>query len=470
MKIKLTEEQYKKLMDDLQEVTAPLEGNPRVSSGFGPRWGRNHNGTDYAVKVGTPVMSVESGTVKSAKYGRGKHNKPYNEDACGGTIIVKHDDGYRSSYCHMSKINVNRGDRVEKGDVIGLSGGKKGQKGAGNSQGPHLHFGLKYNGRWVDPEQHINKSDVVSPTQRDDFENPTIKREDGSLYLWDGCGSNGCRGGEGPREHEDAVEIMQQNLINNNYILPKFGVDGKFGPETLAAVKAFQKDHGFEVGEEVTRETLKAMEDETLVNKNPTINDPEAVEAALQSGLMDQNVENAIRRAANLNKVSEELMFTIANIESGFNPRAVNRRSGASGLYQIMPRYFSSYGVNSSNVFDPFTNANAAAKKLADKMSIIRQFLNEKGITGRDLYVDAYISHNQGMTGYKIITWACEQYPTYSPLRALRAASADLGFRKSLGNTVLRNMRGNSNWENTPCNFITGWTDIYNQKKLSTLV
>ena len=135
-----------------------------------------------------------------------------------------------------------------------------------------------------------------------------------------------------------------------------------------------------------------------------------------------------------------------------------------------MPRYFSSYGVNSSNVFGPFTNANAAAKKLADKMSTIRQFLNEKGITGRDLYVDAYISHNQGMTGYKIITWACEQYPTYSSLRALRAAAADLGFRKSLGNTVFRNMRGNSNWENTPCNFITGWTDIYNQKKLSTLV
>ena len=82
MKIKLTEEQYKKLME-LQEVAAPLEGNPRVSSGFGPRWGRNHNGTDFAVRVGTPVMSVESGEVRSVGFKGG---------ACGGTIIVKHDD------------------------------------------------------------------------------------------------------------------------------------------------------------------------------------------------------------------------------------------------------------------------------------------------------------------------------------------------------------------------------------------
>ena len=460
MKIKLTEEQYKKLME-LQEVAAPLEGNPRVSSGFGPRWGRNHNGTDFAVRVGTPVMSVESGEVRSAGF---------KSNACGGTIIIKHDDGYRSSYCHMSKINVSKGDRVEKGDVIGLSGGRKGAKGAGNSLGPHLHFGLKYNGRWVDPEAHINKSDVVVPNQRDEFENPIIKREDGSLYLWDGCGDRGCRGGQGPREQRDAVEIMQQNLINNNYILPKFGVDGKFGRETLRAVNAFQKDHGMTVGEEVTREMLKNMEDESLVNKNPAINDPQAVDAALKDGLMDQNVENAIRRASKLNKVSEELMFTIANIESGFNPRAVNNRSGASGLYQILPRYFSSYGVNRSNVFDPFTNANAAADKLAEKMADIRQFLNEKGITGRDLYVDTYIAHNQGTTGYKIITWACEQYPTYSSLRALRAAANDLGFRKSMGNHVYNNMKGNANWKNTPCNFIIGWTDIYNQKKASTIV
>jgi murein DD-endopeptidase MepM/ murein hydrolase activator NlpD len=458
MKIKLTEEQYKKLVH-LQEIAPPLEGNLHVTSPYGPRWGRQHRGTDYRARTGTPVRSVESGTVRSAGF---KNN------SCGGTIIVKHDNGYRSSYCHMSKINVNKGDKVEKGDIIGASGGGRGDKGRGNSKASHLHFGLKLNGRWVDPVQHVNKSDLVVSTDRDSFDNTLTDREETSIYLWDGCGKS-CRGGNGPQDKEDMVEIMQQNLINNNYILPKFGVDGKFGPETLKAVNAFQKDHNFKVGEEVTREMLKALEDESLVNKNPAINDPTAIKAALRDGLMDNNVENAIRRAAKLNGVSEELMFTIANIESRFNPRAVNRRSGASGLYQILPKYFSSYKVNSNNVFDPFTNANAAGKKLNDKMRHIRQFLSEKGITGRDLYVDTYIAHNQGTTGYKIITWACEQYPTSQPRQALRRAAADLGLKKSVGDHVYSNMKGNSNWKNTPCNFLTGWTDLYATKKLSTI-
>ena len=56
----------------------------------------------------------------------------------------------------MKRIDVSRGDRVKQGDVIGQTGGKKGEKGAGNSLGAHLHFGLKLNGKWVDPEKHIN--------------------------------------------------------------------------------------------------------------------------------------------------------------------------------------------------------------------------------------------------------------------------------------------------------------------------
>lgn len=459
MKIKLTEDQYQKVMN-LKEVTQPLEGNLHVTSGYGPRWGKQHRGTDYRAKSGTSVRSVESGTVRTAAF---KNN------ACGGTIIVKHDNGYRSSYCHLSKINVNNGDRIEKGDIIGLSGGGRRDKGKGNSTASHLHFGLKLNGRWVDPEDHVNKSDLVVINDIDSVDNPLVDREETSIYLWDGCGEKACRGGSGPKEKEGIVEIMQQNLINNNYILPKFGVDGRYGPETLKAVNAFQKDHNFEVSKEVTKEMLKAMDNESLVNKNPEINDPVAIKAALQDGLMDNNVENAIRRAATDNKVSEELMFTIANIESRFNPRAVNKKSGASGLYQILPKYFSSYGVNSNNVFDPFTNANAVAHKLSSKMIQIKKFLNDKGITGRDLYVDTYIAHNQGTTGYKIITWACEQYPTYNPLKALRTAAKDLGLRKSMGNQVHSNMKGNSNWKNTPCNFLTGWTDLYAKKKVSTI-
>ncbi len=108
---------------------------------------RPHNGTDFATNVGTPAVSVLNGIVKKAKF---------SSNACGGTIIIQHDDGYESSYCHMSRIDVSKGDKVTLGQPIGETGGRRGAHGAGNSLGAHLHFGLKKNGSWVDPEKYID--------------------------------------------------------------------------------------------------------------------------------------------------------------------------------------------------------------------------------------------------------------------------------------------------------------------------
>ena len=149
---------------------------------------------------------------------------------------------------------------------------------------------------------------------------------------------------------------MQQNLITLNYVLPRFGVDGKFGKETLASVNAFQKDHGFVESETVTVEMLNSMKDPNNLNKNPEINDPKQIKRHAKEGnikAFSPAVVDAIRKASSKNGLSEELMFTIANIESGGNPTARNKRSGASGLYQIMPKYFNSYGVTKTTVWGP---------------------------------------------------------------------------------------------------------------------
>ena len=132
------------------KIVAPLD-RVKITSPFGPRniggnATRDHKGIDISAKVGTPVKSVASGTI----------SKTYQDEGlCGGTIIIKHNDGYTSTYCHMSNIHVSKGDKVSQGNIIGLSGGKVGARGSGNSQGPHLHFGLKLDGNWVDPELHI---------------------------------------------------------------------------------------------------------------------------------------------------------------------------------------------------------------------------------------------------------------------------------------------------------------------------
>jgi len=131
----------------------------RITSGFGPRWGRSHNGVDISTSSGTIARAPKSGIVKKASFA---------SDSCGGTIIIEHGPvaemggNMRTSYCHMRAIFVKEGDYVRKGQKIGETGGRtssqfppNGDKGKGNSLGPHLHFGVKKDGNWVDPEEYF---------------------------------------------------------------------------------------------------------------------------------------------------------------------------------------------------------------------------------------------------------------------------------------------------------------------------
>ena len=132
------------------KVGPPLDAKLTVSSEFGPRRGRQHDGTDFDTPVGTKAISVLPGTVTYANNLRG--------NACGGTIQITHKNGFQSTYCHMSKFDVKKGDTVTLGQVVGETGGKIGAPMAGNSNGPHLHFGLRLNGKYVNPELYISKT------------------------------------------------------------------------------------------------------------------------------------------------------------------------------------------------------------------------------------------------------------------------------------------------------------------------
>ena len=122
-----------------------------VNSGFGQRWGRLHNGVDLAanaIEIKSPADGVvEIGAIKN--------------DSCGGTIVISHAGGYKTGFCHMQKIIVKPGDNVKQGDVIGISGGGKGDIGRGRSDGRHLHFTLRKDGKVVDPMDYINKTGVI---------------------------------------------------------------------------------------------------------------------------------------------------------------------------------------------------------------------------------------------------------------------------------------------------------------------
>ena len=131
-------------------LISPLD-QTSVNSGFGQRWGRLHNGVDLAanaIEVKSPADGVvEVGAIKN--------------DSCGGTIIISHAGGFKTGFCHMQKITVKPGENVKQGDVIGISGGGKGDIGRGRSDGRHLHFTLRKDGKVVDPMDYINKTGVI---------------------------------------------------------------------------------------------------------------------------------------------------------------------------------------------------------------------------------------------------------------------------------------------------------------------
>lgn len=157
MKQNLREEikRSKKLMFiNESDLSAPVP-IIRVNSKFGVDRGyEKHPGVDLWATSGTEVHSPADGEVTNAKFSNG---------ACGGTVTIKHLNGYQSRYCHLKEIKVNVGDTIEKGYVIGLSGGHYTDKGRGNSKGAHLHFELKKDGKLVNPMDYISNS--ISTTE-----------------------------------------------------------------------------------------------------------------------------------------------------------------------------------------------------------------------------------------------------------------------------------------------------------------
>ncbi len=95
-----------------------------------------HQGVDYAIPEGTRIFATADGIVKEVK---GKNS------TSGITVVIDHRNGYTTSYSHLQSVKVKRGRRVQRGDIIALSGN------SGLSLAPHLHYEVRYNGMRVNP-------------------------------------------------------------------------------------------------------------------------------------------------------------------------------------------------------------------------------------------------------------------------------------------------------------------------------
>lgn len=136
------------LVDTLKSYHYPVKG--RVTSKYGPRRRKIHQGTDIDLETGDPIYSTFDGRVRYIGYiARGY----------GNLVIIRHDNGLETYYAHLSRIDVKPNQWVTAGQVIGAGGN------TGRSTGSHLHYEMRYKGHSFDPMRLI------------DFESGDLRRE-----------------------------------------------------------------------------------------------------------------------------------------------------------------------------------------------------------------------------------------------------------------------------------------------------
>lgn len=123
----------------------------KITSPFGPRWRRMHNGLDLKVNIGDTIVAAFDGKVRIVKYERRGYGK---------YVVIRHDNGLETIYGHLSKQLVEENQFVKAGEVIGLGGN------TGRSTGSHLHFETRFLGIAINPVYMFDfpKQDIVADT------------------------------------------------------------------------------------------------------------------------------------------------------------------------------------------------------------------------------------------------------------------------------------------------------------------
>lgn len=115
---------------------SPISRKKVVTSRYGWRWGRAHQGIDIDLITGDSLFAMFDGVVRMAVYNGG----------LGHAVVIRHYNGLETTYAHMSRYAVKANDTVRKGQYIG-KGGR-----SGNARGSHLHLVVSYKGQYIHPD------------------------------------------------------------------------------------------------------------------------------------------------------------------------------------------------------------------------------------------------------------------------------------------------------------------------------
>ncbi len=158
------------------------------------------------------ILAIEKGTVITAKY----------SITAGYYVEIKHDNGIISRYLHLKKksMKVKKGDKVSKGQIIGYMGN------TGASRGAHLHFGVKSNGKHVDPKPYLIGEKKFNATSTKKAYTGTFPKLPNRGYF---------------KKSDKGTEVKNLQKFLNWAVGSKLTVDGVLGDKSISAIKQFQK-------------------------------------------------------------------------------------------------------------------------------------------------------------------------------------------------------------------------------------
>jgi len=138
------------VLDSIHNSAVIPVKNGVVTSHFGIRYGRHHNGTDLDLETGDTVFAAFDGVIRYGKY---------HQNGFGNLIIARHFNGLETYYAHLSKLLVDPNTAVKAGQPIGLGGS------TGRSTGSHLHFEIRFYDQPIDPEIvfDFKKGEITDP-------------------------------------------------------------------------------------------------------------------------------------------------------------------------------------------------------------------------------------------------------------------------------------------------------------------
>lgn len=184
-----------------------------ITSNFGPRWGRNHEGLDIKVYIGDTIRAAFSGKVRMVKYNAGGYGK---------YVVIRHNNGLETIYGHLSAQLVEEDQEVRAGEPIGLGGN------TGRSTGSHLHFETRLCGVAINPALMFDfrAQDVVADNYV--FNRDTYKAESAEATRLRG------KVGSGSYSREEVLGVGGKSTAANGEVLYHKVASG----ETLQSIAA----------------------------------------------------------------------------------------------------------------------------------------------------------------------------------------------------------------------------------------